>query len=317
MERSSAATVDAAGDRLEGSLELVYHFFNYTNVTWLGSQLCQQILQREGGRLALKAPYLLHAIIAVSAHHLSYLHPTERQYSIAAQAQYSLLLSSYISALEDIETANANALFASCMILNFIAFNNIAADQTPTKNGDKLLVLDIASLRSIRGFQILQESPGIEAKLDQSIWKPLMAECVNHPLANPLDAIPSKNSPIFHKLVQLCSDENGVMDAYEPSLQKIRLLMAQEKIGPDAIGAMFCFTRTLIGPFVQLLETQDEKALLLLCFWYSLISQLDQWWAIRSSRTGASNLVVHLRNSRDPRILELLRYPEEVLGGNH
>jgi hypothetical protein len=310
----------AYGENAEARItaKLLDHFVKPNETLWMGSAKCQKLFQQHGPRLALKSPFLLHAILSISAHHLDTLFPGGLEYRQVGASHYSSSLSLYVMALQDLENVNVDAIFACCLLLSLIAFRNIASGASDSVSGtnEKRLV-DIAALKSIRGFQILQSIPSLRLKFATSIWRPIMDECFDHRqhlLESPFNSV--KGFGIMTALESLCRDQGepaSHITALEPALDMLRMLMKDESDQTQTIGVLFCFTKTLDGQFLTLLEQQDPKAALLVCYWYSLMAQIDQWWALDSAKTEAWKLLGFLQRVPDPRLQALLQFPLEQL----
>lgn len=320
-ERVDSQRHEASGGLSESvdPLELMDHFFRTTDCYWIGSPGCQRILQQHGPRLALRSPYLLHAMLANSAYHLASLKPAMAKYGLAGISHYSKSLELYMTPIrDDIATMDVDALFASCMLLNLIAFKNNATTPSgitdPTSQDD--FAMDIAGLRSIRGFRILKELPSLQSKLDQSIWSSFFNECGSRePRSTDVYSQSFRRLEAMDGLDNLCSSQMSqtVTDGrYDSALDSLRRLMYRGP-GHETIGVWFRFGGALETPFLQLVESKDTRALLLLCYWYTMAAQIQQWWAADTARLEGSRLLKFLQNYSEPQVVALLWYPSEIL----
>ncbi|KAI7626311.1 hypothetical protein KC319_g17561, partial [Hortaea werneckii] len=108
--------------------------FEDTLEPWLGSPVAQSMIQEHGIQIGLKAPYLLHALLAYSASHLSRLHPDQPKYSEAAKTHFTRSLQAYSTELVyELERGNANALLSASGILAKLSFIN-----TPVLSNEKM-----------------------------------------------------------------------------------------------------------------------------------------------------------------------------------
>lgn len=69
------------------------------------------------------------------------------------------------------------------------------------------------------------------------------------------------------------------------------------------------FAGELPNSFVRLLDERDPRALLILCYWSALLSQLDFWWVIESAHTVCRELCAYLDKVPDQRVRNLLQFP--------
>ncbi|KAK0610722.1 hypothetical protein B0T17DRAFT_500556 [Bombardia bombarda] len=98
-------------------LEMLHHYTTETYKTVaLGYRL--NIWQVQVPKLAFSHVFLLHQLLAVSAFHLAYLHPDNRQqYSLQASHHQSLAIQGISVALQCITTENCHALFPAASFL--------------------------------------------------------------------------------------------------------------------------------------------------------------------------------------------------------
>jgi len=244
--------------------------------------------------------------------------PRTRKYRLAGDLLYSNTLKSYSAVLRDgLDSADADAVLACCILLCMIAFRNLAveADGQDTVHSESP-ARNIIGLRSIYGFQVLQQAPALQSKLGQSIWTPIMGECRGdrHSSTDPI----AQFSEIFHSMDGSAEPRRPqkatapVSCPYEAALGSLRKLLRCE-VGDGMIGAFFCFSSVLDARFRSLLEKEEPKALLLLLFWYATGTQIDQWWILSSARGEALWLLDFLQRIPDPAIQTLLKFPSEKL----
>ena len=78
----------------------------------------------------------------------------------------------------------------------------------------------------------------------------------------------------------------------------------------------FCFI-TVLGPgYRELLERKEERALLLLAYWYAKVSQTHCWWAMRRAKLECKAICIYLDQyaRQETLIQQLLQYPRTVFG---
>ncbi|KAH8881802.1 hypothetical protein GQ53DRAFT_466576 [Thozetella sp. PMI_491] len=296
-------------------IELFDHFIHH-EPTWIGSVNCQRIFQQDGPRLSVAAPYLRYAILSFSAYHMASAQSGTQKYHVAGAVYYNCSLEAYTAALESIGSEDHDAIFACSLLLSMIAFNNLSAssesDEFPGKN---IPVLHIAELRSMHGFHVLQKVPGLQSKIDHSVWRPLILRCGTNALDPPISmAEHFKSRAIMDGLERLCGSDaeaKGVTNAYGGTLNALHRLMLCE-VGYEMIGPFFCFTKSL-NALSTLLEIKEPRALLLLCYWYAIAIRIDQWWIHNSARSEGLKLLSVLRHHPSPHIQGFLGFPSEQL----
>lgn len=82
-------------------LELLNHFFQTSDPLWMGSAVCQSILQQYTPQLALGYSFLLLAMLAFSAYHIAVSCSEQQRYKMSAACHYSVALQSYRQAIDD------------------------------------------------------------------------------------------------------------------------------------------------------------------------------------------------------------------------
>jgi hypothetical protein len=120
------------------------------------------------------------------------------------------------------------------------------------------------------------------------------------------------------QFVELCSISPSSTVDSNPYYAPLRLLAPLLKISCTRENMMkhLNFTASIPPEFLQLLRRRDERALLILSYWYGLILQAsDAWWLLRRARLECMAICMYLdENSNDERLRELLRFPAEKCG---
>ncbi|KAF7928812.1 uncharacterized protein EAE97_009654 [Botrytis byssoidea] len=296
--------------------ELLDHFTEVTT-PWVGSQSFQHIIQQHGLSISLKAPYLMHAILAFSASHLHYLHPKEKKYGIAFTLHYSKSLSSYSSELRtSLNAKNADAIIASSYLHTMLTFINIQPDSNIDTDGSGRLTW----LRAMRGVSILWDTSDMNCHLQDSILldmkhdpKFLNEGPCNHDKPDDVNPWALGASRALHRLFEGEQDSKVFKDSYEGPLRHLCQLI-RLGTGQDTICTFMSFVGELPDSFVQLLDQKDPRALLILCYWSALLSQIDYWWVIDPATAVCSRLCAYLDRIHDERIRSLLHYPANQCG---
>jgi hypothetical protein len=292
------------------SVELLNHFFETTD-PWIGSTVCQRTMQQHCLQLSVRAPYLLHAVLAFSASHLSFLLPHERRYRVTATFHYDLSLASYSSQIRiRLDAANADSLLGACYLHTMLAFRNLeSADNTEDHS-------PFTWLRTMQGTAILRSN--LHPYLDASVWHPMAIEsrCWEEAICNHLDldgSWTSHTSVALHKICEANPDPMLKENPYEKPLSRLCLLM-RCGTGQDKICMFMSFIGRLTPLFVQRLELNDSKATLIICYWCALLTQIDQWWIVGSATGECLRLCKLLDEIPDRRIRDLLSFPASKCG---
>ncbi|TKA28212.1 hypothetical protein B0A50_04184 [Salinomyces thailandicus] len=304
------------------ALELMDHFEDTTE-PWIGSPLTQTMIQEHGLMLALQAPYLLHAILAYSASHLSHLHPEQRKYSVAARTHFTRSLQAYSTELVyEVEKGNANALLGASGMLAKLSFINtpvLSEDSTPFP------ATMPPWIRSMQGVKTIMSTPTLRKQLETGIFNPIVRYYVGPPEASPSDRTLTTDpplAPLVTSLKALCQSPillntttttSHNPNVYTPALTRLETLMLSDPTN-DKVDPILAFIATLEPSFLDLLEHGDERALLILAFWCSRIGVLRQWWTSASARAECWRICARLAKSQDARVLALLAFPARFCG---
>ncbi|KAF2772032.1 hypothetical protein EJ03DRAFT_307570 [Teratosphaeria nubilosa] len=302
--------------RPEDALELFEHFETETRY-FVGSPVCQSIIQKHGFGLATQARYMMHAILAISAKHLSFLYPDVEKYSIAATLHYTRALQDYSSQLVyDIEHGNASALIATSGLLAKLSFIN-----TPILTADTPLAGNStpAWIKSTQGIKTVFMTPKLRKDLEAGIMAPVMRAYGTPSTAAGLEVDDTESSEGAYKmklLRQLCDSGNHTPaspNPYTPVLAKLEPLMLRNPTH-DMIDDFMAFIATMEPSFLSLLEQSEARALLILACWCMRISLIDQWWIGPSARIECRRICEHLGGHMDPLVQELLKVPAQFCG---
>lgn len=206
------------------ALDLLNHFLE-TDDPWMGSPSFQQIVQRYGLGFSLKAPYLMHAILAFSACHLDYLYPHEKKYSIAFTLHYSLSLSSYSRQLrKSSDPSNADATIASSYLHTMMAFRNVQSPDHIKFSADSG---GLPWLRAMRGVTIMWETSDLRVNLRGSVLLELQryGHCSRDRSRDVISSMALEIPTEFHKLYEVDCDPDTFKNSYEKPLLLFSELM--------------------------------------------------------------------------------------------
>jgi len=296
-------------------LELINHFLD-TTIPWLGTPAFQRIIQKEGLQLALKSPYLLHAILVTSASHMSYLNPEQKKYEVAATIHYQHALTSYSTQLQTgVDAVNVDSVIGCGYLQTMLAFENISRMSAEQMGGEG----GVAWLRAMQGIRVLQDTDEIRPHLEKSIWLAVFLESggweenKSYHADGKDDSWASRTSKALHTLCDLPFDSLGHENPYQQPLRDLCALMRSE-IDHDTIGKFMVFIGKLPHKFVHLFEKSDSQAMLLMAYWCALICGADQWWIVRSASVECRRLCATLDSVAGPQIRDLLRFPANQCG---
>lgn len=302
------------------ALEFLNHFLD-EQTPWIGSPPFQRIIQQYGLELSLKAPYLMHAIIAFSASHLHYLHREEKKYSIAFALHYALSLSGYSSELRaTLNPSNADAIIASSYLHTMLAFRNVQPQPKDNPDVDTDVGRGLTWLRAMRGVSILWGMSDMRSLLKGSIMLNMendrevsIKRTSGH--YKPYEANPwaLEASKALLRLFEVDCDQYTFKNSYEGPLGSLSQLM-RPGTGRDTVCAFMSFVGDLPTLFIQLLDHNDPRALLILCYWSAMLSQIDYWWVVDPATFVCRELCAYLERIPQQEIHDLLQFPASKCG---
>lgn len=263
----------------------------------------------------MKAPYLLHAILAISASHLSLLRPSEKKYSIAAALHYQYALACYSSQLHmPVDDENADSVIGCGFVQTMLAFENISRlslDQSVCDSGS---VIAATWLRAMQGVRILLGTNHIHPYLGRSIWLPVFLESGGweEVTCQHIEEVDGSWASVASKeLHSLCDVSlNHITDGnpYRQPLENLCGLMRSD-ITHETIGRFMVFVGKLPDDFLKLFEQNDVRAMLLMAYWCALISSIHQWWIVSTANYECRRLCAILDSTLVSRVRDLLRFP--------
>jgi len=171
----------------------------------------------------------------------------------------------------------------------------------------------------MRGVQILWNTQDLRPHLPHSIWYSVCMESgslddatCNHSALEDGSSWATTASKALHQLCDVPFDSVLPGNLYQKPLKRLCLLMRCD-IGQDKIGMFMFFIGQLPYSFIQLLDRNDPRAVLILCYWAALLSQIDQWISY-SAKLECMRLCKFLDGIEDRRFHELLSLPSRICG---
>ncbi|KAK5108850.1 hypothetical protein LTR62_007740 [Meristemomyces frigidus] len=312
LERSatSSRAQDPSTTQPHLAIELVDHFLDTTEM-WIGSPVSQGIIQKHAFPMALHASYLLHAVLACAAKHLSWLRPEESKYERAAALHYTRSLQAYsVQLVYDIEHGDANAMISASGLLAKLTLINMVASY-----GEAPLSREASPtswIRSMQGVKVILSTPSLRTQLQTGFLLPILQR---YGPASPLDADmyfdphdPHSPTSVLARLRQYCVVAPDDSDPYSPVIAQLAPFILRVPDN-DSVDQMMAIVAGVESSFVELLDRFDTRALLILCYWCARLPHIDQWWTGPSAEIECSRICRYLSTVDDERIKNLLWYP--------
>ena len=250
-------------------------------------------------QLAQQFPFIMHAILSISALHLAFLKPMDRQRCIVTAAQYQdQALQSFRSKINKVEVANSYAMFAfsRLIVLHELAsanFGNSAIMEYPDGrimvHGDeeilpRWLKLRLDSFKLLRpyilsGFRDPQQVPRPSKKLDEITpvdWA-----------SNPYDTEFAAVSPLFEVGVTGVASsakepmENAAcVNAFNGLRQAFAEPYATQQWGKFYDATVF-WPLKQSERFFELVNYGNPRALIVMAFYCVILHRVENYWFMK------------------------------------
>ena len=265
--------VEPAGWLWEDGLSALDHFAT-SDTPWLGSPNFQHTLQRQGIRLALKASYLLHAIIAISAGHVSALNPVEGKHCIGSMLHYQRSLDQYYKVVgERLDEEDADAVFAASILHAMLAFTSTPSAATKIPLAAECTSDGPTWMMSMQGVRSLLATKTFRARLETGIWISVVQE---------IELMGAQVVAQKPSITGWCT--------YAPLLDHTN----RSSDGHENIDRFIAYIAYLPAGLIDSLKRTDRNALLILYEWCTCFGRIEQWWITASVRSECRRLQAHL-----------------------
>jgi hypothetical protein len=212
----------------------------------------------------------------------------------------------------DLDHGDAKAMMAASGLLAKLTFIN-----TPTMSENKPLSAEngpTSWVRSMQGVKTILSTPKLRIQLESSFMYPILQRYSQKPEGE-VDVDFDKAQLGMGTLKELCETEqpSTLPNPYISVIARLEpLMLLKPKI--DMVELYMAFIASLEASFIELLERNETRALLILSFWCARLPQVGQWWTGPSARHECRRICAHLSRVNDPRVQALLKYPAQSCG---
>ena len=259
-------------------LELMHHYSTVTCFEISRIPAKQSTWQIAVPREALIYPFLMHALLAISAAHLMHTRPSKQHmYEEAATKHRNLALTSSIPFLNNITPTNCHALFALSNIVSVLSlvFPHPSAPPLSGLPSDPLdTTLEFFTV--IRGVKTVLSSAeewiaqGPLATVLQHNWHPSLA-----PLADDV-------KEAFERLERRgeeAAEEPVLFEAYARAIQRLKVAFQTDEVVRDEPGLAFIWPVVVPERYIMGLRDRTPMALAILGHYAVLLhSSKGPWW---------------------------------------
>ena len=326
------------------------HHFEALTAHTCGSPLGQSIIRSSIVALAGRAPYLMHAMLGVAAAHTAYLLPVEvhavqhARNKLADAWHWGHALTLFRKELGGESNgagagrSNMDALLTTIMLVGIHQFMLVEHHEKSVMssnaerwkssflfvdNGDaRWAAMEWLTIQS--GFRLLLNQ--LERHLGESVWLPVFMDAdLEEPLTTPVrlqDGSETDYDEVEQLLCQFCSitgestPENNV---YYSTLETVICVRRLRPMVPELFNKLVTLLGRVSPEMKKLLWARDTAALLILCHFLSLMSELKQWWITARAESECHAIMVYLHDqSRDDinpgRLQKVLAEPAKAMG---
>lgn len=277
------------------SIHQLLHHFNQNYIAISETSFSAPVWQ-----VARSHPYLLTAILAVSACHLRHHAPNPRAHVVAECYQQRLTLRGFQQALTRIESRDqSDALIMTAMFLNLLSFALIE-DPRPTTSwvfSSSHQRLDWLSLLMGLKPLLMATQPFRTGTLLQPMFE--AADDEKHTFSNDdvsMIHIPSSWLGLFTPYTAPGGNSVDTRVFQEP----LRILALSRHIAPEPTN-IYLYLQFIgkLGPgFLALIHNQDNRALWIMGYWLGLLGRFGFWWLRARCNRDYNAILIHLRQQR-------------------
>ena len=256
----------------------------------------------------------MYTVLTMTMVHQRWLQKEQARPSVKELMHYQEACSSFSKALSTRTTAtpeDSDAVFLTSTMLAGILF--ISVDTNAPEKSWPLTSRedDLLWLEGRRGVvAILNSYPFPQ---DGVVLK--MARQINFPIE---DHVLYKEGihGIPASYVRMCKLDEHSNCRNSPYMTAIRLLLPMVLVQPSRETAIhfIIFLTYMDKAFVELLKQKDVAALIILLHWYTMVSQIDEWWPFRRSSIERVSICMYLDRELglDDWRREMLEYPAKL-----
>ena len=256
-------------------LKLMHHFTACTSQTFADTEEQRHTWRVKIPRIAYDAPHLMDALLAVSALHMRALQPEDSSLARASHAYMASTLSQYSGHLRGgLSELNAEALFATAAL---IAFQSSASRRFEEELVEGRYILPFAWFHSFQGVKTVVMTSWQWLRNSDRVF-----HIINGQPALFLDLDPERKL-FFAPLLEGMEEQVALLPKYLHSETRQAYIHAvaflnwahQSPVRNRILG----FAATVSRRFVELLDSYDPRAMVIVACFFALTKVVDEvWW---------------------------------------
>ena len=270
-------------------IELMHHFTTSTYAGLVDSKEVEYMWQTEAPKIAMRFPFLMKGILAVSAMHLAYLQPQKKKQWTMKALQYETSgLPSVRASMEQLGEDNCHALFA---------FSGLLVAYTQALN-----ILESSAYWELdaicKWFELVRGAHNVLFASLHWLQNGPFAPMLRSP-AFPVDYTLNPDDPILTNLYPLLMPHEAASNEEKENLRVTRAALDQlrrvsalpyQTVSPTGFKAtIYQWPGSVSHEYVMLVEKRTPEALIVLAFYSLIIKRAGKSWIMYDS--GASHLL--------------------------
>lgn len=260
---------------------------------------CQTVILKQ----AMQHPFLLHALLALSALHIADTHSDPQTYTEMATAHHTQGLTLFHSVLTNINENNYSASIAFSSLTFFFYFGTSRAKLGKVVGIEIVDELAQISMLAKGWHEVVDVADGLECRAGSSILKPPTPST---------SALSADTELAFSRLCQLIQGHNQDAAVYILAVSLLKSVFRELEDGktddPNVAGVWIA---RLPDGFVRLLKEKQDLALVVVGFFCVVLDKVPQVWWLRGWSKGLFGAVWR---GVDPIYREVLEWPRQMIG---
>lgn len=277
------------------AIEHLDHFVK-CDQSWLKNPTIQHVMQHEAIAEVMGQPYLLHAVLAVSAAHLAVVHKDKAASAVISMVHWQRFLREYRRCFQsDLTMQNVHALFFASHLQSML----VSVHTRPGGPDDTWTIPEW--IHSLQGIKVLWDVTDVYDRLQYGPWQPWTARCErDHQDIIDEAVVVTQPGPVLAALQSYCDASLSAEDA-KAHKKRIDFLSIVESHGssPQGRTGLSWFIARASPDYMAQLRRSDEVALLLLMYWCRLAARAAQWWQAEAARHETEKLHAYVSHVYD------------------
>ncbi|USP80414.1 UDP-Glycosyltransferase/glycogen phosphorylase [Curvularia clavata] len=286
----NAASIRTQPDLNMAHLRLLHHFTTVTARTISVEPGAEEVIQSYMVNIAFRFPFLMQAILALAALHLSRLDQSlKEEYLRQVEFHHNAALAQFRNEIHNIEESNFQAvLFFTFIMFPFTWALNIHLQGDPEYILDNI-IQNISFTRSTRPLAIKFYQPMLHSEIGRIVPRDTQKIDWEHELR-----------PAETEIIQLRMFSEATQDVYPPDINEAytkaiqlleKIFAVSSRLGTAPSDSLLKIWAHFITPrFIELLTSRQPGALIIFAHYAVLFSRAQHYWFFE----GVAQQILHI-----------------------